>query len=605
MSLGAPFPKEFKWVRQAGIDELTKEQADDLVRRILEQGEVQSQPEQEQTAQNQGGPQPDAGTAPSAPSNAGTVPDSAFSNDIRSTEAAGESEVAAAEEHPKAVESQPLPSTPPKPELVAQDPMADAEFVRVKGGCFEMGCGLEGSECSDNSKPVHEVCVREFYIGKYEVTQEEWEKVMGNNPSALKQGGDYPVESVSWNDTQGFIKKLNSMASRQYRLPTEAEWEYACRSRGKKEGYCGGDNVQTLAWEEGNSGAKTHARGTKAPNGLGIYDMSGNVWEWCADRYDKDYYRHSPRDNPRGPSSGSARVLRGGGWLNGSKDAQATNRSWDSPSSRYGTLGFRLAFTPSQDRGQDKIGQDRVNKAGQVDFRNNKSVGGDTPRSANQDQSRPTKAEDSAANEIKGQEAQTAERDAPEKQERQIHLPEGMDFRSGQGLHASEFSKDGRVTAWTTDEPSKTANQDQSNPPKVEDSAANEIKGQEAQTAARDSSEKQESQLPCDIASILPDAKPVPQQLQEDIWRNLKLFIRKEISDIFFQDLHGDTQIKGITTPFKVVGHEIRIALGAVVEMKNGKRFFYTDKGWLPMKKQSRALDECLQQLREHSKEGL
>ncbi len=140
--------------------------------------------------------------------------------------------------------------------------------------------------------------------------------------------------------------------------------------------------------------------------------------------------------------------------------------------------------------------------------------------------------------------------------------------------------------------------------PKVEDNVTDEIRRQGAQATAQDVTEKQESQLPCDIASMLPDAKPVPQQLQEDIWRNLKLFMKKEIlPDMFFPELHGATQLKSAKTPFKVVGDELRIASGAIVEMKDGRRFFYMNERWYPIKKQSRTIDDCLQQMREHSKE--
>lgn len=218
------------------------------------------------------------------------------------------------------------------------------EFVLVKGGCYQMGDTF-GDGGSDE-KPVHEVCVDDFSIGKYEVTQAQWEAVMGSNPSNFKQcGGNCPVESVSWNDIQEFIKKLNNMTGKTYRLPTEAEWEYAARSGGKSEKYAGGNDVDTVAWYDNNSGSRTHPVGQKQPNGLGIYDMTGNVWEWCQDWYGDGYYKSSPKDNPQGPSSGSDRVLRGGSWVNNAASARATNRGRNSPGGRYDIHGFRLART--------------------------------------------------------------------------------------------------------------------------------------------------------------------------------------------------------------------------------------------------------------------
>ncbi len=185
-----------------------------------------------------------------------------------------------------------------------RDPVTGMEFVWVPEGCFDMG----SNEGESNEKPVHEVCVDGFWMGKYEVTQGQWEKVMGNNPSSFKASDSHPVETVSWNDVQDFIRKLNALGKGGFRLPTEAEWEYACRSGGKQETYCGGNDVNRVAWYWENSGEKTHPVGEKAANGLGLYDMSGNVWEWVSDWYKKDYYGKSPRNNPKGPSNGFYRL---------------------------------------------------------------------------------------------------------------------------------------------------------------------------------------------------------------------------------------------------------------------------------------------------------
>ena len=230
-----------------------------------------------------------------------------------------------------------------------RDPSTGMEFVWVPGGCYQMGCGSWASACGDVEKPVHEVCVDGFWIGKYEVTQGQWRQVMGNNPSSFSRcGDDCPVEKVSWNDVQDFIRKLSSQSSGGYRfrLPSEAEWEYAARSGGKPEKYSGGDNVDAVAWYSKNSGDKTHRVGTKQPNGLGIYDMSGNVWEWCQDVCAKNAYSKHSRNNPIYEVGGSDRVSRGGSWRLEPRYAQSALRSNSSPGYRGISTGFRLLRTP-------------------------------------------------------------------------------------------------------------------------------------------------------------------------------------------------------------------------------------------------------------------
>ncbi|MCK9232756.1 MAG: SUMF1/EgtB/PvdO family nonheme iron enzyme [Syntrophales bacterium] len=242
-------------------------------------------------------------------------------------------------------------SRPPAPVPPSDGPITDSdtgmEFVFVKGGCYRMGDTFGDGD--GDEKPVHEVCVNDFYIGKYEVTQGQWQNIMGNNPSYSKNCGDNcPVEQVSWNDAQQFISRLNSQSGKQYRLPTEAEWEYAARSGGKSEKYAGGNDVDTVAWYKDNSGSQTNPVGRKQPNGLGLYDMSGNVWEWCHDWYGSDFYRNSGRDNPGGPSSGSYRVLRGGCWNYDAASSRAAIRGRSHPGVRKSFLGFRLALPPGQ-----------------------------------------------------------------------------------------------------------------------------------------------------------------------------------------------------------------------------------------------------------------
>lgn len=219
------------------------------------------------------------------------------------------------------------------------DPATGMEFVNVPGGCFQMGDNF-GNGDSDE-KPLHEACVSNFAIGKYEVTQGQYKRIMGSNPSSFSScGDDCPVENVSWNDTQEFIRKLNSQSGRSYRLPTEAEWEYAARSGGKREKYSGGESVDAVAWYGRNSGSKIHAVGQKQANGLGIFDMSGNVWEWVNDW--KASYQTGRQQDPQGPSSGSARVLRGGSWGSRPAYVRASIRSSDTPVHRDSHLGFRL-----------------------------------------------------------------------------------------------------------------------------------------------------------------------------------------------------------------------------------------------------------------------
>ena len=208
-------------------------------------------------------------------------------------------------------------------------------MVAVEGGTFTMGATSEqGSDVWDFEKLAHQVTLSDYYIGQTEVTQALWKAVMGSNPSR-RVGDNLPVENVSWNDCQAFIQKLNQLTGKQFCLPTEAEWEYAARGGRKSRDYkyAGGNNIGSVAWYDGNSGKETHAVATKQANELGIYDMSGNVWEWCSDWYGD--YTSSSQSDPQGPSSGSRRVLRGGGCYNNARYCRVSYRS-------YGTLGYRI-----------------------------------------------------------------------------------------------------------------------------------------------------------------------------------------------------------------------------------------------------------------------
>ncbi len=214
----------------------------------------------------------------------------------------------------------------------------------VKGGCFEMGETL--AEGDPDEGPVHKVCVDDFYIGIYEVTQREWFDVMGTNPSSLRNCDECPVENVSYFDVQAFISKLIRISGGKYRLPTEAEWEYAARSGGQKQKWCGVNNENELkdyAWFRANSEIKPHPVGRKKANELGLYDMCGNIQEWVNDYYEGDYYKISPRNNPQGPSGSQYRAARGGSFLNGPWGIRTSIRYRFTKDDRGREFGFRLA----------------------------------------------------------------------------------------------------------------------------------------------------------------------------------------------------------------------------------------------------------------------
>ncbi len=232
------------------------------------------------------------------------------------------------------------------------------KMVYVEGGSYNMGCtGEQGGDCDDDEKTVRYVTVSDFYIGQFEITQAQWQAVMGTSVYQQRDkantswpmygtGNDYPMYYVSWEEAKEFCRRLSQQTGKTYRLPTEAEWEYAARGGKKTQNtkYAGGYSLDYVGWYTSNSGGKTHAVGTKNANELGIYDMSGNVWEWCEDWYGD--YRSYDTDNPTGPSSGSYRVIRGGGWSNSASSCRVSNRDYDSPGNRYYDLGFRVVCLP-------------------------------------------------------------------------------------------------------------------------------------------------------------------------------------------------------------------------------------------------------------------
>lgn len=230
------------------------------------------------------------------------------------------------------------------------------KMIRVQGGTFTMGATPEqGIDAGDKEKPAHQVTLSTYYIGETEVTQELWKAVMRTNPSRFNKGSlQRPVEQVSWDDCQKFIRRLNQLTGHTFRLPTESEWEYAARGGNKSRGYkyAGGNDINSVAWYRVNAYDKgesspdygTHVVKTRQPNELGIYDMTGNVYEWCQDWYEK--YSAGAQSNPKGPSSGSDRVYRGGSWDDSAWYCCTSGRSYNDPDCGSFSIGLRLVLVP-------------------------------------------------------------------------------------------------------------------------------------------------------------------------------------------------------------------------------------------------------------------
>jgi formylglycine-generating enzyme required for sulfatase activity len=235
-------------------------------------------------------------------------------------------------------EPQPKPATPHKNFVERISNRVILEMVAIPGGAFQMG-----SNETDEEKPIHQVTLSPFHIGKFQITQSQWQAVMGDNPSHFK-GADLPVEQVSWTMAAEFCEKLSALTGKNYRLPTEAEWEYACRA-GTATRYHFGDDEALLreyAWYFDNADKQTHPVGRKRPNDCGLHDLSGNVWEWCWDSYDVNYYQQSPEQDPMGASSGNLRMLRGGSWGVSEPYCRSTFRLRLAPDSRYRDVGMRV-----------------------------------------------------------------------------------------------------------------------------------------------------------------------------------------------------------------------------------------------------------------------
>jgi len=264
----------------------------------------------------------------------------------------------AADQPEKSAAEQPKQPAANQPKEITNS--IDMKLVLIPAGEFMMGSPDSDTDAEADEKPQHRVRItKPFYLGSTEVTQEQYERVMGQNPSWFCATGDgkvevagqntrqFPVEWVSWEDAVEFCRRLSQKEGKTYRLPTEAEWEYACRA-GSTTRYCIGDAPADLveyAWYDENSDDTTHPVGQKKPNAWGLYDMHGNVWEWCADRFAEDYYRASPADDPNGPDSRVFRVLRGGAWYLQPWVLRSARRDSYPPRDRFHGYGFRVART--------------------------------------------------------------------------------------------------------------------------------------------------------------------------------------------------------------------------------------------------------------------
>lgn len=232
------------------------------------------------------------------------------------------------------------------------EPLFDDDFVKIEGDCFQMGDQF-GDGLADEL-PVHHVCLSDFYISKYEVTQEQWQYVMGNNPSQNKGNPRYPVEVVSWNDVEQFVETLNMKTDGKFRLPTEAEWEYACRAGGAKVKYGTADGTSSehlvIYSDNASEGQGIKPVGSFPPNELGLYDMSGNVSEWVLDWYDRKFYSKGPVNDPKllEDRTKRLRVRRGGHWGDNEWVLRCTFRNFRRPNYRLVGLGFRLAKDPDR-----------------------------------------------------------------------------------------------------------------------------------------------------------------------------------------------------------------------------------------------------------------
>jgi len=247
--------------------------------------------------------------------------------------------------HGKAAKHGAKNTAPLDPKMAEAIKSIESKMVTIQGGTFTMGCvNQQDTDCINWEKPRHTVTLSEFKIGKYDVTQKEWKTIMGTTPSG-KYCAECPVVNVTWFEAQEFINKLNQMSGKNYRLPTEAEWEYAAKGGDKAHGYkfSGANEAEMVAWYDSIISKEIHPVGQKKPNELGLYDMSGDVWQWCSDWFDPKFYSNSPSNNPAGPSIATKdRVVRGGSWWGPMRDCRVANRDKFAPESKDDDVGFRL-----------------------------------------------------------------------------------------------------------------------------------------------------------------------------------------------------------------------------------------------------------------------
>lgn len=245
----------------------------------------------------------------------------------------------------------------PTPPTTWRDAMSGVEFVWIPAGCYRMGCGDWTDSCESDEYPAHDVCVDGFWLGRHELTQAQWQRIMGKNPASHNRTPDRPVNQVSWKDVQHYLQRLNARGGGgQYRLPTEAEWEYACRSGGRPEKYAGGTHaaeraagstyIQTFGWVGQHFTDGPFPSGKKQANGLGLYDMSGNLWEWTQDGFSPDAYRISNSKNPVWSQASPYRIVRGGSWYNYTRHARCAQRHAFADDFSNFDLGLRLAKSP-------------------------------------------------------------------------------------------------------------------------------------------------------------------------------------------------------------------------------------------------------------------
>ncbi|MDR1064117.1 MAG: formylglycine-generating enzyme family protein [Azoarcus sp.] len=242
--------------------------------------------------------------------------------------------------------------TPPPSETVNSLGM---EFVLIQPGSFEMGCGGGDPLCLPDEKPQHRVTIRRpFYLGRHEVTQEQWRALTGNEPGAFR-GDRHPVENVSWREAQEFIRRLNAReGTRKYRLPTEAEWEYAARAGTVTRYSFDPSHAAEYVWYWNDSGNATHPVGEKRPNPWGLYDMHGNVWEWVWDWHGEDAYARGEATDPKGPPDGTGRALRGGSWSNDLRYLRASHRNVHLPDYKHATAGFRVVYLLDEPQAEEE-----------------------------------------------------------------------------------------------------------------------------------------------------------------------------------------------------------------------------------------------------------